>query len=36
MPINQLQDGKLLVNSLLDSGLVITAAWPIHTEMRAD
>lgn len=22
-----------LVNSLLDSGLVITAAWPIHTEM---
>ncbi|MGA3291208.1 MAG: DUF1156 domain-containing protein [Candidatus Bathyarchaeia archaeon] len=24
-----------LVNSLLDSGLVITAAWPIHTEMGA-
>jgi len=23
-----------LVNSLLDSGLVVTAAWPIHTEMR--
>jgi putative DNA methylase len=26
---------ETLVNSLLDSGLVITAAWPIHTEMRA-
>ena len=24
---------ETLVNSLLDSGLVITAAWPIHTEM---
>ena len=26
---------EVLINSLLDSGLVITAAWPIHTEMRA-
>lgn len=26
---------ETLVNSLLDSGLVITAAWPIHTEMKA-
>lgn len=26
---------ETLVNSLLDSGLVITAAWPIHTEMGA-
>ena len=24
---------ETLVNSLLDSGLVVTAAWPIHTEM---
>ncbi len=24
---------ETLINSLLDSGLVITAAWPIHTEM---
>jgi putative DNA methylase len=23
-----------LVNSLLDSGLVVTGAWPIHTEMK--
>lgn len=23
-----------LINSLLDSGLVVTGAWPIHTEMR--
>ena len=26
---------EVLINSLLDSGLVITAAWPINTEMRA-
>ena len=25
---------ETLINSLLDSGLVITASWPIHTEMR--
>ncbi|RLG33464.1 DNA methylase [Methanosarcinales archaeon] len=25
---------EALINSLLDSGLVITASWPIHTEMR--
>ncbi|MCW4015125.1 MAG: DUF1156 domain-containing protein, partial [Candidatus Bathyarchaeota archaeon] len=25
---------ETLINSLLDSGLVITAAWPIHTEMK--
>lgn len=25
---------ETLINSLLDSGLVITAAWPIHTEME--
>lgn len=25
---------ETLVNSLLDSGLVVTAAWPIHTEMK--
>jgi adenine-specific DNA methylase len=25
---------ETLVNSLLDSGLVVTGAWPIHTEMR--
>ncbi|RLI54041.1 MAG: DNA methylase [Candidatus Thorarchaeota archaeon] len=24
-----------LINSLLDSGLVVTASWPIHTEMKA-
>jgi adenine-specific DNA methylase len=24
-----------LINSLLDSGLVITASWPIHTEMKS-
>ena len=23
-----------MINSLLDSGLVITASWPIHTEMK--
>ncbi len=26
---------EALINSLLESGLVITASWPIHTEMRA-
>jgi putative DNA methylase len=26
---------ETLVNSLLDSGLVITASWPIHTEMKS-
>jgi pentatricopeptide repeat protein len=26
---------ETLINSLLDSGLVITASWPINTEMRA-
>jgi len=26
---------ETLINSLLDSGLVITASWPIHTEMKA-
>ena len=26
---------ETLLNSLLDSGLVITAAWPINTEMKA-
>ncbi len=26
---------ETLINSLLDSGLVITAAWPIHTEMQS-
>lgn len=26
---------ETLINSLLDSGLVITAAWPIYTEMKA-
>jgi adenine-specific DNA methylase len=26
---------ETLINSLLDSGLVVTAAWPIHTEMKA-
>jgi len=26
---------EALINSLLDSGLVITASWPIHTEMKA-
>jgi len=25
---------ETLINSLLDSGLVITASWPIHTEMQ--
>ena len=25
---------ETLINSILDSGLVITAAWPIHTEMQ--
>jgi len=25
---------ETLVNSLLDSGLVVTGAWPLHTEMR--
>lgn len=25
---------ETLINSLLESGLVITAAWPIHTEMQ--
>jgi len=25
---------ETLINSLLDSGLVVTAAWPINTEMR--
>lgn len=25
---------ETLINSLLDSGLVITASWPLHTEMR--
>jgi len=25
---------EALINSLLESGLVITASWPIHTEMR--
>jgi putative DNA methylase len=26
---------ETLINSLLDSGLVITASWPIHTEMKS-
>ncbi|MEM4318059.1 MAG: DUF1156 domain-containing protein [Candidatus Nitrosocaldaceae archaeon] len=26
---------ETLINSLLDSGLVITQAWPIHTEMKS-
>lgn len=26
---------EALINSLLDSGLVVTASWPIHTEMEA-
>ena len=26
---------ETLINSILDSGLVITAAWPIHTEMKS-
>jgi adenine-specific DNA methylase len=26
---------ETLINSLLDSGLVMTAAWPLHTEMQA-
>ncbi len=26
---------ETLINSLLDSGLVVTAAWPVHTEMEA-
>lgn len=26
---------ETLINSLLDSGLVITASWPINTEMKA-
>ena len=26
---------ETLINSLLDSGLLITASWPIHTEMQA-
>ncbi len=26
---------ETLINSLLDSGLVITATWPIHTEMES-
>lgn len=26
---------ETLINSLLDSGLVMTGAWPIHTEMQA-
>ncbi|MCS7131087.1 MAG: hypothetical protein NZ872_06690, partial [Archaeoglobaceae archaeon] len=26
---------ETLINSLLDSGLVVTASWPINTEMRA-
>ena len=26
---------EVLINSLLDSGLVVTASWPIHTEMKA-
>ena len=26
---------ETLINSILESGLVITAAWPIHTEMKA-
>jgi adenine-specific DNA methylase len=26
---------ETIINSLLDSGLVITASWPIHTEMKA-
>ena len=26
---------ETLINSLLESGLVITASWPIHTEMKS-
>ena len=26
---------EVLINSLLDSGLVVIASWPIHTEMKA-
>ena len=25
---------EMLINSLLDSGLVVTGAWPLHTEMK--
>ncbi len=30
-----LEGWETLINSLLDSGLVMTAAWPINTEMQA-
>lgn len=26
---------ETLINSLLDSGLIVTAAWPVHTERKA-
>lgn len=26
---------ETIINSLLKSGLVLTASWPIHTEMKA-
>lgn len=26
---------ETLINSLLDSGLIMTGAWPLHTEMKA-
>ena len=26
---------EAIINSLLKSGLVLTASWPIHTEMKA-
>jgi len=26
---------EVLINSLLDSGLTVTASWPIHTEMKS-
>jgi Adenine-specific DNA methylase containing a Zn-ribbon len=26
---------ETLINSLLDSGLIMTGAWPLHTEMQA-
>lgn len=30
-----LEGWETLINSLLDSGLIMTGAWPLHTEMRA-
>jgi len=30
-----LEGWETLINSLLDSGLIMTGTWPLHTEMRA-